>query len=166
MLIAHRIRIQWLNEAGTLQCWFRSLQRGESAFERVSNKSSFRAEMMRLRIARKVSLASAALVRVISVEIKIEPRATASWLQSAKTSETEIIAWKQIKMKCSLIHLIPIIMLGSVVDGIDLARVDVKVLQPRGIQFTLKGLKTLKVTPKRIAQSNFLSIRALLRSGK
>jgi hypothetical protein len=57
-------------------------------------------------------------------------------------------------------------MLGSVVDGIDLARVDVKVLQPRGIQFTLKGLKTLKVTPKRIAQSNFLSIRALLRSGK
>lgn len=44
-------------------------------------------------------------------------------------------------MKCSLFHLIFIIIFGSVVSGFSIPKVDVKVLQPKGIQFSLKGIR-------------------------
>ena len=43
-------------------------------------------------------------------------------------------------MKCSLFHLIFIIIFGSVVYGFSIPKVAVKVLKPKGIEFSLQGL--------------------------
>lgn len=42
-------------------------------------------------------------------------------------------------MKCSPIHFIFIIIFGSVVYGFSIPKVTLKVLQPKGIQFSLQG---------------------------
>jgi hypothetical protein len=42
-------------------------------------------------------------------------------------------------MKCSLLLLIFVIIFGSVVHGFSIPKVTLKVLQPKGIQFSLQG---------------------------
>lgn len=61
--------------------------------------------------------------------------------QFEQRSETEIIILHKIKMKCSLLHLIFVIIFGSVVYGFSIPKVTVKLLRPKGIQFSLKGLQ-------------------------
>lgn len=42
-------------------------------------------------------------------------------------------------MECSLIHLIFVIIFAPIVHGFSVSKVNVKLLQPKGIQFSLQG---------------------------
>lgn len=50
--------------------------------------------------------------------------------------------YKWIKMKCSILHLIFVIIFGSLADGFSIPKLTVKVGKPKGIQFSLQGFLT------------------------